>query len=140
LATREFLSYLDAAVPPEKKTILTDLFETITLYDLKTTEVKTKRHADGKFEVRVIVDAKKFHSDGKGRETETPLNDWIEIGVLGKKKENGQDNILALEKIQIRAARTEFSFVVDQEPEKAGIDPLNKMIDRNPDDNTKPAF
>jgi hypothetical protein len=25
--------------------------------------------------------------------------------------------------------------VVDQEPKKAGIDPLNKLIDRNPENN-----
>ena len=32
-----------------------------------------------------------------------------------------------------------FEFAVNEAPEKAGIDPLNKMIDRNPDDNTKSA-
>jgi hypothetical protein len=26
-------------------------------------------------------------------------------------------------------------MVVDEEPKKAGIDPFNKLIDRNPDDN-----
>ena len=26
-------------------------------------------------------------------------------------------------------------MVVDQEPRKAGIDPFNKLIDRDPDDN-----
>lgn len=135
--TREFLTYVDGAVPSEKKTVLTDLFETITLYDLKSTEVKTKRRADGKFDVKITVDAKKFRADGKGKEAETLLNDWIDVGVLGKKRENGEDNILALEKKQIHTGKMEFSFVVTQEPEKAGIDPLNKMIDRNPDDNTK---
>jgi hypothetical protein len=28
-------------------------------------------------------------------------------------------------------------FVVNEEPDKAGFDPLNKMIDRNPDDNVR---
>jgi len=26
---------------------------------------------------------------------------------------------------------------VNEEPDKAGIDPLNKLIDRNPDDNVR---
>ena len=28
-----------------------------------------------------------------------------------------------------------FEMVVDQEPKKAGVDPFNKLIDRDPDDN-----
>ena len=85
------------------------------------------------------VEAKKFRADGKGKETETALSDWIDVGVIGKKDKNGADRILALEKKQIRSGKMKFEFVVDEQPEKAGIDPLNKMIDRNPDDNTKSA-
>jgi ABC-2 type transport system permease protein len=29
----------------------------------------------------------------------------------------------------------EFEVTVDQQPARAGIDPYNKLIDRNPDDN-----
>jgi hypothetical protein len=83
------------------------------------------------------VVARKFRSDGKGKETETPMNDWIDVGVLGAKQSNGADKILALEKKQIHSGKMKFQFVVNDPPSKAGIDPLNKMIDRNPDDNTK---
>jgi hypothetical protein len=46
---------------------------------------------------------------------------------------------LYLEKIWINPGETSLTITVDQEPEKAGIDPYNKMIDRIPDDNTKPV-
>ncbi len=135
--TREFLTYIAQAVPEDKRAILTDLFETITLYDLKTTEAKSTRRPDGKYDVQFTVEAKKFHADGKGRETEATLNDWIDVGVFGAKKKNGDDNILALEKKQIHGGSVTFQFIVNEPPDKAGIDPLNKLIDRNPDDNTK---
>ena len=32
--------------------------------------------------------------------------------------------------------KQEFTLMVDAVPERAGIDPWNKLIDRSPDDNT----
>jgi hypothetical protein len=137
--SREMISYIARAVPSEKTGILKDLFETITLYDLKTTDVQSKRRSDGKYDVSFNVEAHKFRADGKGKETETTMNDWIDVGVLGAKQKNGAEKVIALEKKQIHSGQMKFEFVVNEPPEKAGIDPLNKMIDRNPDDNTKPA-
>jgi len=135
--TREFLSYMNPAVPDSRKSIVKDLFETITLYDLRTSETTSQKRPDGKYEVEVVIEAKKLRSNGQGKETEIPVDDLIDVGVLGEKGKNGEDNILALEKKHIRSGKSEFTFVVDQAPKKAGIDPLNKLIDRNPDDNTK---
>jgi aminopeptidase N len=135
--SRELISYLSQAVPPERKGILDDLFEKITIYDLKATDVQSKKRNDGKYDVSFNIEAKKFHADGKGKETETSMNDWIDVGVLGTKQKDGSNKILALEKKQLRSGKMKFEFVVNERPEKAGIDPLNKMIDRNPDDNTK---
>ena len=46
---------------------------------------------------------------------------------------------LVIEKRHITASPATFEFVVKEKPDKAGIDPLNKLIDRNPDDNVKAA-
>ena len=135
--SRELLSYIETAVPPDKRDILKDLFHTITVYDLKTTAVQSKRRSDGKYDVTLNVEAHKYRSDGKGKETETGLSDWIDFGVLGKKKGDGADRILALDKKQIGSQKVQFQFVVNEEPDRGGIDPVNKMIDRNPDDNTR---
>ena len=42
---------------------------------------------------------------------------------------------MAVEKRRVDHAAATFEMVVDQEPKKAGIDPFNKLIDRNPGDN-----
>jgi hypothetical protein len=40
-----------------------------------------------------------------------------------------------LEKRRLRQAETEITLACPRLPAKAGIDPLNKLIDRKPDDN-----
>jgi len=80
--------------------------------------------------VKVDFACKKYHADEKGGESEVPLDDWIDVGVLG---EDGTP--LFLEKRHIEGPEGSFEAVVDQQPAKAGIDPLNKLIDRVVNDN-----
>ncbi len=44
---------------------------------------------------------------------------------------------LVIEKRRFDTATSTLEFVVDQRPVRVGIDPYNKIIDRNPDDNLK---
>ena len=74
----------------------------------------------------------KLQSDAKGEEKTVPVDDWIDIGVLGDK-----DSLLFAEKRHITKPVETFEVVVTGKPVKAGIDPLNKLIDRNPKDNVK---
>ncbi len=76
------------------------------------------------------MEARKYRSDGKSQEHLIPLHDLIDIGVLDA---NGND--LNLQKHRIEQQRQEFTITVDKLPAQAGIDPLIKLIDRNPDDN-----
>ena len=44
-------------------------------------------------------------------------------------------NSCYLQKHKIEQEHQEFTVTVDKVPSEAGIDPLIKLIDRNPDDN-----
>jgi hypothetical protein len=135
--TREFLDYIKQAVPDDRRGILDDLFRNITLYDNRALDATWAKRDDGKYVVSVKVAAAKFRADGQGKETPATLDDWIDIGVFGDKEPNGssQGRLLSLEKHHIDRADETFTVVVDAEPRKAGIDPLNKLIDRNPENN-----
>jgi len=136
--TRDLIADFRAQTLPELQSTITDLFETITLYDNKATAAKTTKRADGKYLVTVTVESKKFRSDDRGKETDVPLHDYIDVGVLGASKAKAlNDNVLAMERKLITAPKMTFAFVVNKPPVRAGIDPLNKLIDRNPDDNVK---
>jgi ABC-type transport system involved in multi-copper enzyme maturation permease subunit len=123
--------------PPEQRGIITDLFETITLYDNKTTEVKATPLPGDKYHVTFTVESKKLRGDGKGAEQPIAINDWIDVGVLAAGKTKDDDKVLFMEKRHITQPKTTFDIEVSGKPTKAGIDPFNKLIDRNPDDNTK---
>lgn len=135
--TIDFLSFVRPVVPEKYKTITADLFENITLYENKATDTTFSKLPDGRYKVDVTVESKKFRSDGMGKETEVPIDDWVDVGVLGEKSDQGQNRVLALEKKHITQPKMEFEFVVNALPKQAGIDPLNKLVDRNPGDNTK---
>ncbi|HKB80531.1 MAG TPA: M1 family aminopeptidase, partial [Thermoanaerobaculia bacterium] len=138
IRTTELLQNFREVTPPDRQSMIHDLFETITLYDNRTTEASAARLPDGRYRVRFTVQAKKVRADGMGNETQVPLDDWMDIGVLapGPRKES-VDRVLALEKVHITKPTDTFELIVKEKPSKAGIDPLNKLIDRNPEDNTK---
>ena len=47
----------------------------------------------------------------------------------------GGEHVLLLEKRRIQSGEMTFELVVDEAPSHVGIDPYNKLIDRNSDDN-----
>ena len=111
--------------------LIDDLFERIVLYDNRALSATAKPLAGGRFEVTLKVLAKKLVADAQGKEQEVALADIVDVGVLDDAGEP-----LALERRRITQAESTFTLIVDRQPAKAGIDPLNKLIDRQPKDNT----
>jgi ABC-type transport system involved in multi-copper enzyme maturation permease subunit len=131
--TRPFVEALRAQTPAELQYYITDAFENIVLYDNKATAAEVTETPDHKFKVKLTVQSKKIQSDGSGKETPMPLHDLIDIGVFSGKKD--EEKPLYLKKEWITQPTQTFEIIVDQMPTRAGIDPLNKLIDRNADDN-----
>jgi ABC-2 type transport system permease protein len=123
---------------PEEQALITDLFERVTLYHLKADGPTATRRADGRWDVTVPVEAKKFYAHDNGTETETPLAERIEVGLFTA--EPGADifdaaDVVLMERRPIRSGRQVLRFVTDRKPTYAGIDPYNFYIDRNSADN-----
>ena len=135
----EFVNFLKQATPDSLKYIINDMFETITLYENKTTKCSYTKTKDGKYLVKISVESKKMKADSIGKMKETTLNDWIDIGVFGSKEVKGKktETELYLQKRKINKNKMEFEIIVNEEPVKVGIDPYNKLIDRTPDNNTR---
>jgi ABC-2 type transport system permease protein len=131
--TTQFLGYLRDATPAKYQYLIGDMFESITLFDNRAVGADARALADGRFEVTLKVAARKLKADGLGKESDAPLADWIDIGVL-----DADGKPLFLEKRMIDGAAAQFTIVVAARPARAGIDPLNKLIDRSPRDNTLP--
>ena len=135
----EFLKYIRQVTPDSLTYLLKDMFATITLYDNKTNEVQYHQREDGKYEVQLSVDSRKYRADSLGVEREVPVHDWIDIGVFAKAEKGSKVPLreLYLQKHKLQSKENKITIVVDEEPSRAGIDPYNKLIDRRPGDNLK---
>ena len=125
---------------PEHQQLITDLFENITLYDVKVLEAGAKPRPDGRWDVTLEADARKLYADGKGAETEASMTEAFDVGVFTVepgRKDYDAKSVIAVERRPIRSGRQTITMVVDREPKVAGVDPFNKRIDRNSDDNLK---
>jgi hypothetical protein len=135
----EFLQCLREVTPDSLAYVIEDMFETITLFSNKVKKATYTAMGDGRYLVDLEVEARKFRADGQGVETEVEIADWLDIGVFGEKRINGrkEQTVLHLEKSLITNSDTNLKLVVEDLPVRAGIDPYNKLIDRDSNDNVK---
>lgn len=155
----EFVNHLKANTPANLQYLITDMFETITLYDNKVDKVAVKPLKDGKYQVDISFIVSKYRTTPKGTQIYTdakgktlvgkdgkktiksyPLNDYVEVGVFGAKTVKGAheyENELYNKKYVINKINNTISIIVDKKPVEVGVDPYNKLIDRDSNDNRK---
>ena len=124
---------------PEQQQLITDLFERITLYDLKVSDADTRRDGDG-WTTTVVVAADKYYADGKGRETKTNLSEPIEIGLFTARPGLGAfsaKDVVVMRREPVRSGSQRIVVRTKEKPTFAGVDPYNFYIDRNSDDNVR---
>jgi ABC-type transport system involved in multi-copper enzyme maturation permease subunit len=129
--SRDLVAELRAVTPDSLQYLLTDLFETVTLWDVKTQRATVRRTGTGAYEVTLDVVAKKLRADSVGREREVPMNDLIEIGVFAPGGERSLREPLYLQRHRIHGGRQTIVVTVPRSPARAGIDPFHKLIDRD---------
>ena len=84
------------------------------------------------------VSLAKFEANGAGEETEIDPAGSFDIALLGPKdEETDVHDVMYLKKYTINSKSETITVVSDQMPSYVGIDPFNKLIDRNPEDNIK---
>ena len=131
--SRDVLAELRAVTPDSLQYLLTDLFETITLWDVRTQRAEVEPTGTGEYRVTLDVVAKKMRADSVGHETETPMDDLVEIGVFAPGNGVGLGAPLYLTRHRIKSGKQTIRITVPRQPARAGIDPHNKLIDRERD-------
>lgn len=136
---RDLLAHLRDVTPQELKHVIGDLFESITLFDHRVVVADVQAQQDGTFVVDLTTDSRKLRDDGHGSTSTVAIDDWVDFGVFGEETVDGEvrETVLVLEKRHLREDRNTFRWVVDQRPVRVGIDPYNKLIDRNSEDNVR---
>jgi hypothetical protein len=127
----ELLAELRAVTPEHFQYLIHDFFERITLYENRALTATYTELAGGKYEVKVTAKVRKMEATSVSNDFDLKLADWMDVGVLDK-----EGKPLYLERVQVKQGDLSFTAVVDQRPARAGVDPLHKLIDRKPQDNT----
>jgi len=136
--TLDFMRQLRAVTPDSLQYALNDYLETITLWDVKTDSVTSTRQADGQYKVIVTATSRKLRADSLGTEAEVAMNDLVDLGVFAEAKRGARiGEPLSIRKVRVRTGTARYEFMVPTKPARAGIDPYNLLIDRNPGDNTR---
>ncbi|MBZ0089334.1 MAG: hypothetical protein K8H90_03035, partial [Thermoanaerobaculia bacterium] len=136
--TAELLEEIRLAVPEGSERLVEDLFERVTMFDTEVTAATSTACVDGRFLVRLELEARKLQTDGAGAEREIRIDDWIDIAVFGEEGEGEDDGVpLFFERRRIRASPAAFEIVVDQPPARVAVDPYSKLIDRDDGDNVR---
>jgi ABC-2 type transport system permease protein len=126
------------AKTPEQQALITDLFEKITVYDLKAKDATVTKAADGSWLTTITVEAKKYYADGKGVEKEAPLAEAIEVGLFSARPGIGAfaaKDVIVMNRMPIKGGKQQITLKSRVKPSVAGIDPYNFYIDRDSDDN-----
>ena len=130
----------EAGADPVAQQLITDLFEKITIYDLSTKSASVRKRADGRYDVTLKIEARKAYADGKGQETPVaiPAGELFDVGVFDAepgKPGFSAKNVLAFRTTTLKTGPQTLTLTVAKPPSFAGVDPYNKQIDRNSDDN-----
>ena len=153
----DLLNHIKEVTPDSLSYLLDDMFETITLYQNRVVETKSEKLDNGKYKVDIEFKVSKYRNDEKGRafygerekdsityqnddmkkpEYSVFLEDYIDIGIFGEDDDENETE-LYLKKHKISSIHNKVSIIVDKEPKEVGIDPYNKLIDTNSEDNRK---
>jgi len=141
--TLDLYRELQAVTPDSLHYLLHDLFATNTFWNLKTEQATAQQTKTGAWRVTLNIDARKMRVDSMGRETNVPMNDWIEIGVFAPAdKDSKTARPIYIQKHRIRSGRQRVTVLVPGDqfqagPIQAGVDPNHLLIDYEMNDNTK---
>ena len=151
----EFVDHIRRATPDSLQYLIKDMFETITLYNNAVDNVTLKELPDGQYQVDIEFRVSKYRTDEKGKRSyedvdgegitakigdsnvqSLPLQDYVEVGIFGEST-SADDNPIYLQRHRIDQIDNKVSIIIQEKPFEVGVDPYNKLIDRDSDDNRR---
>ena len=136
--SRALYAELRAVTPDSLRPLLSDLFEHITIWDVKTDSVKAESIEGGAYRVTLFVEASKARADSIGNQTRVAMDDLVEIGVFaGEPVKQSPGEAIYLKQHRIRSGQQAIVVTVPGKPARAGIDPYRKLMEKERGDDVK---
>jgi len=156
----ELLALIREATPDSLQYFIDDSFENITLYNNRIEAASYRENGDGNYIVDFTAHVTKYRTDERGKQSfenasgqvdslllegkkrplkSYPLGDYIDVAIFGVEEKDGKEieKVLYQKKHKITEIENNFILTVREEPTEVGIDPYNKLIDRDSNDNRR---
>jgi ABC-type transport system involved in multi-copper enzyme maturation permease subunit len=130
----DFLKILEPEVPDSLQYLVQDWFRDITLYDFRLKDANYTVQEDSSYLIEMDIEAYKIKSDTIGKETNVPVNDWVDVGVYA---DDDEEVLMYHKRVKFDQEKMTVRFEVDSLPSRAGIDPRRILIERGYNDNSK---
>jgi ABC-type transport system involved in multi-copper enzyme maturation permease subunit len=129
---------LKAGTPDSLSYLISDMFENITLFNNSVDSATVTKIADHRFQVKMKLLCEKIRCDSLGNEHKVPINDYIDVGIFERNRQDGSllGNSLLTRRIRIHGDTT-LTFIVPKWPYQVGVDPYHYLIDKVTEDNLK---
>ena len=146
--TLDLYRELTAVTPGTFHSLLRDLFEANTYWQLVAERATASQTGDGTWQVTLDVKARKLVVDSAGAEIEVPMDDWIEIGISGADAQpsapdvsrgGDQDAPFPAQKHRIHSGPQTITVTTGHRPGVASIDPNRLLIEVATVDNSTPV-
>ncbi|MBK9276275.1 MAG: hypothetical protein IPM49_17285 [Flavobacteriales bacterium] len=121
---------LAAVTPDSLRYLLDDGLAHITFHRNAVTAATAVQNADGSWTVLASITCAKLHADSLGRETEIPMNDWLDVGV---EHEGGELD----QRVRLRSGENRLRLTVPGKPKAVVIDPDHLFFDREGGDDRR---
>lgn len=137
--TLEFLDELYKVTPQEYHPLIDEWMKEIVRYDVSIGTSSYKQLDNGKYEITLEVNAKRFITLEDGSEKEIAIQEPIQIGLFKTHpKDLGKDETpIYLKPHLIKSPSTQLKIQVDTLPNTIAIDPFLTRVDRIYSDNMK---
>ncbi|MEX1241579.1 MAG: M1 family aminopeptidase, partial [Cyclobacteriaceae bacterium] len=108
-------------------------FKKIILYDSKIIENRSLRVSADQYEITFTAEVTKYEENGFGQRVQLHADELVDIGLLL------EDEKRVVKQFSARGGKIHGVMTVYRQPITITVDPLVKMIDLFPGDNTKPV-
>jgi len=135
--TLDLVRHLSQGASLEEKMFIDNIFEQITLYELRADEVSSEELDNGKHKITFKVNAQQLSSDGKGMETEQDFSEQVEIAMFSQDPNDfsADNRVLYQQRHKLVSGENILEITVDEKPKYIGVDPFVRFIDRDTGNN-----
>lgn len=129
--TLDLYRSLEAVTPDSLRYLLEDGLKHITFYRIVVTSAKSAPNPVGSWNVTTSITCAKVHADSLGKETEMPMNDWLDVAV---ELEDGGE---VKQRVRLRSGENTIRLVTSRKPKTVVVDPDHLFFDREGEDDRR---